>query len=382
MQIAEGENEGIVAPQADPPAVTPEPLQPDAGSPPDTPEPSPGTDEPEGKETLASVIAGVIAESAEGEEPKPVEPVKPEPAPPADKPAEDKPKEPEPKPGTAPDEGDDPTDDELKAMRPNARKGIVRLLSQRNAARREAAEVTQRWDADKTDAKSFRDIAHYMQSSRLDAREIDFIFDIGAKLKSTDPTVLAQAADVLVSMTTNLMERLGRTLPADLKAKVEAGEVNEEIARQAARDRATAQLAQQHAQRISSEQVAQQQQTLSQESARQIVAAVNQWEARTKASDPDWKLKAPALVEFSRGVVAKRGYWPRTPEEAVTFAQEAYASVTNLLKSARPAPSATRPSPGPSQNGNRAALKPAASSFHEHMGNVIRDLEATRAAHH
>jgi hypothetical protein len=379
MQSAEGENE-VVTPLVDTPA-TPEPT-PDAGAQPDTPEPSPGTTEPEqqddGPKSMAEAIAAVLEPDKEGD----AEPEKPAAKPEPDKPATAEPvKEPEPKPGTpGAEEGDDPTDDEMKAMRPNARRGIVRLLSQRNAARRELAETRTNWDRDKTDASSFRDIAGFMQRSRLEAREVDFIFDIGAKLKSDDPAMLSQAAETLVTLTQNLLTRLGRTLPPELKAKVEAGEVTEELAREQAQAQARATLAEERAQRLQKDQQAQQRQQITGQQQQSILSAVAQWEAATRTSDPDWKLKAAALVQFSRGVVAEHGHFPRNAEEAVAFAKEAYANVNAFLKTTRPAPNSTRPAPASGQSGNRAALKPAASSFAEHMANTIRDLQANRAS--
>ena len=368
---------GEEQPGVTPEGVTPAPVEtpaPDAGTRPDTPEPSPGTDEgkAEGPKTLAEAIGEALTGDKDSES---EEPDKPEPKPtdpPADKPADTEAKEPEPKPGEKPDTEPDPTEDELKALRPKARKDVVRLLSQRNAARRELSETASKWEADKGDAANFREITGFMQTASLEPAEMRLLFDVGAKLKSNDVQQFNDVLDnVLLPMAANLLRLTGRAIPDDLKAKVDSGEVTEEVARQVANDRARAIIAEQQAQRATTAQQTQQRQVAATTYTEGIRSAVGAWEAQVRASDPDYKLKARALSNAAVAMLAERGP-PKSPEEALSYAKEAYQSVTEDFRAARPPPAATRPAPGTGQNGNRASLNPAPRTLEEAIRGAMR----------
>lgn len=62
--------------------------------------------------------------------------------------------------------------------------------------------------------------------------------------------------------------------------------------------------------------------------------AVSSWEARTRQADPDFALKAEALRDAARALVAERGH-PKTPEEAVQYAQFTYDRVNQWFSKAR-----------------------------------------------
>lgn len=341
------------------PPVTPETPEPDAGLAPEMPATSPGEDTAEdaGPKTLAEAIAGALDEPTLPEDPE-VTPAAPKPA---DKPATEAPKEPQSEPETVPDEND-PSDAELQAMRPGPRKRVVELLSQRNTARRERDDVAGKLQAAEVDAGNYRQITSFMQQSRLEAAEVRELFDIGAKLKSNDPRQLNDALAILLPLTTGLLELTGRAIPADLKAKVDSGDVTEELARDMARERAQRRIAENRATTVTTE--VQQQQTAAQVANLQtsVKSAVAAWEQTVRKTDMDFDRKSQSLSDAAKAVLLERG-WPRSPEQAVEYAKEAYSRVNQAMRAVTPRPTATRPSPG--ATGNRSGLTPAPKSLEE-----------------
>lgn len=283
--------------------------------------------------------------------------------PPADKPAPADPKEPQSEPGDGKD-GDDPTDDELKGMRPGARSRVIKLLSQRNASRRETAEVKSGWDADKADAASYREVTQFMRQNRLEANEVQELFDIGRKLKSNDPRSYAEVLEILMPLTRGLLELTGRAVPADIRAKIDAGEMTEEAARALSQERANRLIAEQQATRVTTEQQTQQTTQATQQRQLTIAQAVDAWAASVKTTDPDFGRKQQALEDAAFGIMARRGA-PQTPDQAVAFAKEAYDRVNGMIRAQRPALTPTRQTPSAAQSGNRSATKPAPSSLRE-----------------
>lgn len=364
MVIEPGEIDDRDLDTAAPPAAS-EAL-PDAGTQPEPSTSSVDKDAPEddAPKTMAEAIERAIDGEGSGvgdegdEKPKPA-------TPPADTPAPDTPKEPQPEPAkTEPEGDDDPTDDELKAMRPGARNRIVKLLSQRNTARREVADTVAKWDADKTDATSYREVRQFMQQARLEPAEVQELFQIGQALKSGDPKQFEQVLQVLIPLTTGLMELTGRAIPADLRQKVEDGELTEELARDMSRDRGRARLAEQQATTVRTEQQTFQQRQEMGQFQMAVKSAVDGWVNTIRKSDPDFERKAAALEDAAYGIMQRMGP-PRSPEQAVQMARAAYDRVNQNYRSARPTPAATRPNPGSGQSGNRSGNKPAPTSLRE-----------------
>lgn len=351
------------------PPAAPETLVDDAGTTPDTPASSPGTDATEdaGPKTLAEAIEKALDGEAEPEDPEAKAPV-PDPKPADTAAPADAPKEPQSEPDKVPD--DDPTDDELKAMRPGARRRVTELLSQRNTARRERDDFAGKLQAAEADATNYREVTAFMAQARLEPAEVRELFDIGAKLKSADPKQLNEALSILLPLTTGLLELTGRAVPADLKSKVDAGEMTEEIARQMARDRATARMAQQTTQRVTSE-VAQQQRRAQQTNYQTAISgAVDSWVQGIRKTDLDFDRKSQAMEDAAYAILMRRGP-PQSPEQAVEYAKEAYARVNANFRAAAPRPVATRPSPSGS-SGNRSGLTPAPKTLEEAILGAMR----------
>jgi len=276
-----------------------------------------------------------------------------------------------PDPATAetgdPAEPDDPTEDELKALPPRSAKRIRQLLSQRNAVRRELADVS-------VDAEHYRNIRGFMQEARLEDGEVAELFKVGRLLKGDDPAGYEEALDIVLPIAQSLLEMTGRALPKDLNAKVENGELTEDLAREQAKLRTRATTAERRATVVQTEVQTQQQTQQVTQLRHAIGTAVTQWEQQVRQSDPDFGLKADALRDAAFAIIAERGR-PKTPQEAVEFAKAGYERVNKWFSAARPAPKASRPTPqGP--GANRSGLSPEPKSLADAIGGAMRAGQA------
>lgn len=176
-------------------------------------------------------------------------------------------------------------------------------------------------------ATQYDQITDFMEKNQLTAEEVAQGFQLMAMMKVGDP---AQAYEALRKYTDNLALAAGIRLPENLEKKVEEGYIDQDTARDLWRQQVSAerkaQLAATEAQRYK-----QQEQTSQVNS---IAEAVTAWEESVRDSDPDYDLKADLIDDRVRALVAEKGK-PRSPDEALTYAQEAYKTVSERLKSVR-----------------------------------------------
>ncbi len=258
------------------------------------------------------------------------------------------------------DDEDNPSEEELASYKPATQKRIKKLLSQRNEARRDAG-------AFEADAGNYRQIRQYMEANDLADENVAELLELGSHLKSGDPDRLAKFIDRVMPTLVSVMEYTGRLVPQDLSARVEQGDMTEDAAKDYARERASRTAAEERARRASTS-VQQQQNTAR---ASQVQNTIASWEQQVRASDPDFDLKAEAMSQAAKALVAERGL-PATPDEALLYAKHTYQQVSKWFSSARPAPKATKPAPG--NNGNsasRAGLSPNPGSLDEAIRNAM-----------
>lgn len=351
-----------------PPAAEPSP--PSSDTEPSSP---PAPDEPTSTEdAITAALKALPKEKAEGEEE--AEGGDPDAAEePAEKP--DKAEKPEETKANATVEGDgddddpeaDPTEDELKAMRPKVQKRIKQLLSQRNTARREL-------DGVKPDAEAYREIRGFMQSNGLEDAEVQQLFRVGSLLKANTVESAEQALGIIMPLARELMSVTGRSIPTDLKAKIDSGEVTEEVARQMARERATRLSAERTAEAATSRVTETQRQQQTEQFRSDVNTAVQAWQQKARSSDPDFDKKEPFLQASALEVYRERGP-AKTADEAVANAEEALRRVTDKLRAAMPAPKPTPPKPTSGSSGNR----PGAAAQSNSLEDAIRAAVATPA---
>jgi hypothetical protein len=281
----------------------------------------------------------------------------------ADKPAD---KEATPSDGTAEkgsDEAelsDEVSEEELRSYKGKPQKRIKQLLSQRNEYRRELEGL-------KPDADEYRKIKTFMDTNALVPDEVAGLLQAGADLKSGQPERLQRFLQLVQPLVDQVLELTGQTVPADLKPKVEQGEMTEDAAKTVARERA-GRIAAENAAKAAGQQVQQTQQATVAAGIRNAVAG---WEQQVRQSDPDFGKKAAAMARTARALVAERGQ-PKTPDEAVALAKAAYDEVTGWLKSVQPAPKPTQAAPSSGQSASRSGMSTAPKTLEEAINGAMR----------
>lgn len=245
---------------------------------------------------------------------------------------------------------DDPTDEELAGFRRPVQKRVKKLLAQRNEARRALAEL-------EPDAHNFRELRSFMSQNNLVDEDTRQLLAFGAHLRSGRYDEAFALAAPFMQV---IMEGSGRAIPADLRERVENGEITDEMARQVAKERHARIIATERAERT--EQQVQQQ--VSVELANRIRKTTADWEAQTRRTDPDFDLKAQAMRRFAVALVAEKGP-PLSEEKALEYAQKAYLDATEFLNAARPKPKPTRTPLASGHTSNRAGSQPAALSLED-----------------
>lgn len=298
---------------------------PDAGKPALPPESSPGTAKDEEKKSLLeAVVSAVDPKRIEDEDA--VE----KPAPPSA--ADSSPAEgaQSPEPATKPN-GNDVSDDALLAAL-DALKGDVPL----NKIER-FREVLQENRQLKATSERFAQLDQTLTEIGNDARRVGLTDDELAQLFAW-PRLLAKdphsAVEALQAFSARWMERVGNTLPADLKQRVDDGVLDEASAKEIAQLRANKSLSETRSRADQEDRERQE------ASARQseIVTSVNAYQEELRRSDPDYTpAKHGMVVDALTALVAAHGR-PTNVTEARAMAKQAYDTVTARLASLRPAP--------------------------------------------
>jgi hypothetical protein len=151
------------------------------------------------------------------------------------------------------------------------------------------------------------------------------------RLLAKDPTA---AVEQLQAFTATWQEKVGGSLPPDLKQKIEDGVLDEATAKEVAQLRATTNL---DRTRHEADEQDRQRQSVEQRQ-NSIRDSVNAYQAELKANDPDYTPEKHAMtVDALTALVTMRGV-PTTIADARALAKEAYDTVTKRLQTFKPAP--------------------------------------------
>jgi hypothetical protein len=261
----------------------------------------------------------------------------------------------------------DPTEAELKKLRPETRKRFERLLGQRNQARSELQAVRPELDA-------HRQLQGYLSEHQLAPDDVNALLSIGAHLRKGDYQSFLNGVTPYVMAA---QEALGMRVARDLQTQVDEGTLSEEAARQmtATRHRA-AQAEHRLKEQGQQHQVERQNATVT-----NIRQAVDQWEANIRSRDPDYAHKATAVRRYSQALLHERGT-PRSPEEAVALTQAAYDEATRELVRIRgPAPQATKATPTSGSHGANGASRTQTPSEPKTLKDaILKSLSDMRRA--
>lgn len=188
-------------------------------------------------------------------------------------------------------------------------------------------------------------ITEFMNVNGLVPDEVAEGFSVMAAIKSGDPAKLAEVREYFSTRLAFLDETLGNVLPDDLLTRVESGELDDDGAQEIARARATGKLLEaktaRDETRTSEERTAAERTALS----TAMVTAVEAWEVKAKATDPDYQKKAELVQDTALAIVQRTGQAPASAEEAVALADQALKEVNGHFKALLPKPRAIVPGP-------------------------------------
>lgn len=213
------------------------------------------------------------------------------------------------------------------------------LVKEKNQYKAQAAEY-------EGDAKQYRDIQAFMQQHSLSAEDVANSLQMLAKMRNGSP---AEAYELLQGRMEEIAIAAGKKLPADLEEKVDQGYIDRDTASELHQARVNAER---QAQAAST----QLEQRTQQDAQAQVVAmanAVSAWEVSTKATDPDYDLKADLVKDRVRAQIAANGM-PKTKEDAVKLSKDAYDQVTQALLRVRGDKQPMRTAVGGKTNGSAA----------------------------
>jgi len=319
------------------PPVTPEPPPSDgtpAPSPRDNPPPQ-GTREAEHQNLLQAVQDVVKVDLSD--------PIVGDPSQDVKEPTDGLPPSPKEDPPPSSEDLQDPTSAELDTYKPDTRRRIEQLLAQRNEAR----QTSERY---KADAETYAQFREWQTVNQLENDDINILLEAGALLRRGD---FRGFLDRAIPYIQAAQQAVGELLPADLQQQVDDGIIPYETARELGMHRINEARLQTEANTYRQDATLTHQRAL----AEQTYAAVADWEARTKARDPDWVHKQDVVERFSASIVMAKGR-PTSPQQAVAYAQEAYEEANAVFGRMRPQPTATQPSPSSNvhhANGNGSA---------------------------
>ena len=224
----------------------------------------------------------------------------------------------------------DPTEAELKKLRPETRRRFEQLLTQRNEAR-------QTIQALQPELIQHRELQSRLQQNQLAPEDVNTLLGVGSTLRRGDYQGFLNGIMPYVMVA---QEALGIRVSSDLQKQVDDGLIDEATARELTRTRHRAVQAESRLQDVNRVTLESQQA----QAVTQIRSAVDQWEENIRRRDPDYAHMSDAVRRYAQGLLHERGI-PRTPQEAVALSQAAYDEAKAVLARMQPAPRATRPSP-------------------------------------
>jgi hypothetical protein len=153
------------------------------------------------------------------------------------------------------------------------------------------------------------------------------------RLLASDPTA---AVEQLQRFTATWQEKVGHSIPSDLRQKVEDGVLDEATAKEMAQLRASNALDRTRHEAENAER----ERTSTAQRSREIHDSVNAYQAELKAKDPDYTPeKHEMVVDALTALVTKHGV-PGSVADARAMAKSAYDTVTQRLAKFKPQPRA------------------------------------------
>jgi hypothetical protein len=254
------------------------------------------------------------------------------------------------------------TPEEIARLSKTAQRRIKKL----NAQRQKLAGEVQRLKSMEPSAHAAEQVTDYLR--KHDIGQDDFLFGLEL-MASMRQGNFRKFYDGVMPYVKLCEEYLGVSLPPDLQAQVNQGQMTTQAAAMYSRERMDKAMAQNNAVRQQAALNQHQQSSNAQlEKSRrevlatQVASTVNAWEAQIARTDPDYSAKQAAVKNMMWAVMRETGT-PQSPEHGVQIAQEALRRVNEQYRAWAPQ---RRPTLRvPSSTGRTAGVAPEPSSLLE-----------------
>jgi hypothetical protein len=217
------------------------------------------------------------------------------------------------------------------------------LVKEKNTYRQEL-------DAVKPLAERAKVLDNYLTANSIQPQEFQSALEY-LRLLKTDP---AKAYEMLKPTYEQLSEYTGEKLPQDLEARVAAGTIEPELARELATMRSK--------EKFNSVRQQQQGASIAQQEQHAIQGSIDSWAQAKMAADPDLRPKAAGAVDGKWELVdmklrsMRQATPPRNPQEAVALVEKAYAEVNQFFGSVKPQRTVRKPLQSQQSSQNASAV--------------------------
>lgn len=314
----------------------------------------------ESKESLLEAVQKAVPELRENAEKK------------ADRDEEAPPARTEPKAET--DDTDLPDEvapDELAKYSRTAQKRIKKLSRQRDALNGEVVQLRTMVPA----AQAADQVTTYLRNADIGKDDFLMGLELMAAMRRGDFRMFYEGVKPYMKL---CEEYLGVALPEDLAQQVNQGQMTTQAAMMYSKERMDRAMAQTNAARQQQALQHQQQsyqQTFAQQQKQQLAMSVrdtvDKWETNLLRSDPDYKMKQPAVQNTIHSVMSEQGP-PQSPAHALAIANESLRRVNEQYRAWAPQRRPTYRSP--SSTGRTAGAAPEPK-------NLMEVVQFTREAH-
>lgn len=223
-----------------------------------------------------------------------------------------------------------------------------KTLAQKRELQEKVAKYEQEREPLVTKATQLDQIGSFMVQNSLVPEEMSEGMEIMALMKR-DPVAALEALRPKIEA---LEVAAGIKFPRDIQEKVDAGHVDAEAAKELTRLRFEAAANGARAE-VATEQLTQ---TNVQTLQANMKTAVQTWETDLKTRDPDYLHKQSFVIDRTR--LLAQANPPKTPEDAVALAKQAYDDVTRQFSRVVPRKHAVTPSPTSDQSSTRSDPAP------------------------
>jgi hypothetical protein len=230
------------------------------------------------------------------------------------------------------------TDDEFKALSPKAQQRLGYLTDQARRAKRDRDQALSEVETYRTDSEALTTLRTFATERNLRPEDVTASLNVAAMVQSGDFAGFLQAIQPWYTLA---MEATGQALSPDVEQMVESGEISRDVGLRMTKTEREAALAEERAEAARAAVQARQASDTSAATVASIRDAVIATEAKLKATDPEWSLKAPAIkAQFKTAL--QYGARPATPEAAAQMLRDIHAGV---VAAPRPQPRPTNPAP-------------------------------------